>query len=175
MENVGGKTFGKQKNPKRGRERKRGGREREIEGKRENRKIPTPFSTCTILPAPRYERGTTFAINHCCGHWIIGMTTVFSYIKSTVLFQNFDNVHMTTKNNSENLLPTGGCCQKNFQLVWWCHQLLSGFLTKGHVSRVSRQSRRSLMIKVIMNWSWGVCTHLLAFALRLRKIPENLS
>ena len=25
-----------------------------------------------------------------------------------------------------------GCGQKNFQLVWQCHQLLSGFLAKGH-------------------------------------------
>ena len=26
-----------------------------------------------------------------------------------------------------------GCGQKNFQLVWRCHQLLSGFLAKGHL------------------------------------------
>ena len=43
-----------------------------------------------------------------------------------------------------------GCGQKNFQLVWRCHQLLSGFLAKGHLPRVSRQSSRSLMIRVIM-------------------------
>ena len=43
-----------------------------------------------------------------------------------------------------------GCGQKSLKLVWWCHQLLSGFLAKGHLPRVSRQSRRSLMIKVIM-------------------------
>ena len=30
--------------------------------------------------------------------------------------------------------------KKNFQLVWRCHQLLTGFLAKGHLSRVSRQS-----------------------------------
>ena len=40
--------------------------------------------------------------------------------------------------------------QKNFQLVWRCRQLLFGFLAKGHLPRVSRQSCRSLMIKVIM-------------------------
>ena len=68
-----------------------------------------------------------------------------------------------------------GYGQKNFQLVWQCHQLLSGFLAKGHLPRVSRQSRRSLMIRVIMKWSWGLCTDLLAFALQLRKTPENLS
>jgi len=39
---------------------------------------------------------------------------------------------------------------KKIQLVWKCHQVLSGFLAKGHLPRVSRQSRRSLMIRVIM-------------------------
>ena len=43
-----------------------------------------------------------------------------------------------------------GCGQKSFKLVWLCQQLLSGFLAKGHLPRVSRQSRRSLMIRVIM-------------------------
>ena len=55
-----------------------------------------------------------------------------------------------------------GCGQKSFKLVWRCHQLLSGFLAKGHLPWVSRQSRRSLMIRVIMKWSWGLCTDLLA-------------
>ena len=50
---------------------------------------------------------------------------------------------------------TMGRGQKNFHLVWRCHQLLSGFLAKGHLTRVSRQSRRSLMIRVIMKWSWN--------------------
>ena len=49
--------------------------------------------------------------------------------------------------------------------MWRCHQLLSGFLAEGHLPRVSRQSRRSLMIRVIMRWSWWLCTDLLAFAL----------
>ena len=44
-----------------------------------------------------------------------------------------------------------------------------------HLSRVSRQLRRSLMIRVIIKWSWGLCTDLLAFALQPRKTPENLS
>ena len=56
-----------------------------------------------------------------------------------------------------------GCGQKNFQLVRRCHQVLSGFLAKGHLPRVSRQSHRSLMM--IMKWSWVLCTDLLAFAL----------
>jgi hypothetical protein len=67
------------------------------------------------------------------------------------------------------------CGQNRFKLVWLFHQLMSGFLAKGHLSRVSRESRRSLMIRVIMKWSWGLCTDLLAFALHLRETPENLS
>ena len=49
-----------------------------------------------------------------------------------------------------------GLRPKNFQLVWQCHQLLSGFLAKGHLPRVSSQSRRSLMIRVIMNYPGAV-------------------
>ena len=48
--------------------------------------------------------------------------------------------------------------------MWQCHQLLSGFLAKGHLLRVSR---RSLMISMIIKWSRGLCTDL-AFSLRLR-------
>ena len=39
-----------------------------------------------------------------------------------------------------------GSGQKSIKLVWRCHYLLSGFLSTGHLPRVSRQSRRSLMI-----------------------------
>ena len=31
----------------------------------------------------------------------------------------------------------GRCGQKSFKLVWRCHQLLSGFLAKGHLPRVA--------------------------------------
>ena len=58
---------------------------------------------------------------------------------------------------------------KKTLLVWRCHQLLSAFLAKGHLPRVSHQSRQSLMIRMIMKWSWGLCTDLLAFALQPRK------
>ena len=67
-----------------------------------------------------------------------------------------------------------GCRQKNFQLVWRCHQLLSRFLAKGHLPLVSRQSCRLLMIRVIMIWSWGLCTDLLAFAYSREK-PQKTS
>jgi hypothetical protein len=33
-----------------------------------------------------------------------------------------------------------GCGQKSFKLVWWCHQLLSGFLANDHLPQVSRLS-----------------------------------
>ena len=42
------------------------------------------------------------------------------------------------------------CGQNSFKLVWRCYQIQSGFLANGHLSRVSRQSSRSLMIRVIM-------------------------
>ena len=51
-----------------------------------------------------------------------------------------------------------GYDQKCFKLVWRCHQLLSGFLANGHLPRVSRQLRLSLMIRVIIRWSHGLCT-----------------
>ena len=56
-----------------------------------------------------------------------------------------------------------GCRQKNLKLVWRCHQLLSGFLAKGHLPRVLQESCRSLMIRVLMKWSWGLCTDLWPF------------
>ena len=43
-----------------------------------------------------------------------------------------------------------GCGQKSFKLVRRCHQLLPAFQAKRHLLRVSRHSRRSLMIRVIM-------------------------
>jgi len=43
-----------------------------------------------------------------------------------------------------------GFSQKSFKLVWQCHQLLSGFLAKGYLPRVSHQSRQSLMRRVLI-------------------------
>ena len=67
------------------------------------------------------------------------------------------------------------CGQKSFTLVWGWQKLLSGFLAKGHLPRVSRQSRLSANDKcgciVLMGWS------LLPNALRLFQIncaPPNL-
>ena len=49
------------------------------------------------------------------------------------------------------------------QLVWRWYQLLSGLLVNGHMPRVSRQSRLSLMKGVINAWSRGLRTDLLTF------------
>ena len=40
---------------------------------------------------------------------------------------------------------------------------------------LARVSRQKLMMKMIMKWSWGLCTDLLAFALQLRGTPENVN
>ena len=42
------------------------------------------------------------------------------------------------------------CGEKIYKLMWWFYQLLSGFLAKGQLPRVSRLSHGSLMIRVIM-------------------------
>ena len=63
----------------------------------------------------------------------------------------------------------GAAAKKSFKLVWRCHQFLSGFLAKGHLPRVPRQSHRSLIIRLIMKWSRGPYTDLPAFALKLKK------
>ena len=66
------------------------------------------------------------------------------------------------------------CGQKTLMLVWGCHQLLSEFLAKGHLPRVSRQSRLSANVKGDNELILGLDTDLLEFALRLRKTPDNL-
>ena len=52
---------------------------------------------------------------------------------------------------------------------------MSGFLAKGHLLRLLRQSRLSANDKVIMRSYRGLCTDLLEFALRLSKTQENFS
>ena len=48
--------------------------------------------------------------------------------------------------------------KKRLMLVWWCHQLLSGFLTKDPLIRVSCQSRLSSndMIPGVVRRSHGI-------------------
>ena len=63
-----------------------------------------------------------------------------------------------------------GLRQISFKLVWRCHQLLSGFLSKDsecHISHVCW-----LMIR-IMRWYQGLWTDLLVCALRLSKISAR--
>ena len=64
-------------------------------------------------------------------------------------------------------------CDQKFTLVWRYHPLLSRFLAKVpclecHVSPVCQ-----LMTRVIMRWHHGLCTDLLAFALRLTKTRKT--
>ena len=54
-----------------------------------------------------------------------------------------------------------GYSQKIFKLVWWCHQLLSWFLAKGHLPRVSLQSFLSANVTVIMRLFRGMYSDLL--------------
>ena len=62
----------------------------------------------------------------------------------------FCSFHVIEEEEKEDVHGAIGRDQKSFKLVWWCHQLLSGFLGKGNLPPVSRQSSRSLMIRVIM-------------------------
>ena len=67
-----------------------------------------------------------------------------------------------------------GCGQtKNIQLEWQYHQLLSGFLAKGYFPRVSRQSRRSLMLRVIMKWSLGAVYRSPGICLTAEENPQK--
>ena len=61
--------------------------------------------------------------------------------------------------------------QKNVKLMWRCHQLLSGFLDNGNLSRVSRQSCLSANNREITRLNRWLCTDLLEFTLRLAKTP----
>ena len=94
----------------------------------------------------------------------------FTHIYSLLLNNSSPEKHPMSEPGSKPAVHgVMGCSQKRFKLVWRCHQLLSGFLAKSHLPWVSCQSRQSLMIRVIMKWSWWLCSDLLAFALQLRK------
>ena len=84
--------------------------------------------------------------------WMLFLISVFFYCDELVL-----SLFLTGCEDLLLSMEPWAVAKKNFQFVWRCHQLVSGFLAKGHLPRVSRQSRRSLMIRVIMK-SWGLCT-----------------
>jgi hypothetical protein len=65
--------------------------------------------------------------------------------------------------------------KKRFNLVLWCHQLQSGFLTKGNLHRVSRQSRMSTNDNGDLEMIPGLCTDLLEIPLHLRKTSVNVT
>ena len=96
-----------------------------------------------------------------------------------ILFLSFQLCHFMSYLSLLHLFPFNvlifafcpwNAARKAIKLVWQCHQLLSGFLAKGHLPQVSHQL---LMIRVIMKWSWGLCSDLLAFALWLRKTSSR--
>ena len=57
----------------------------------------------------------------------------------------------------------GGCGQKSFKLVWWCHWLLSGFLAKGltpsvtSLTSVANDKSDNEMIPGAVHRSPGIC------------------
>ena len=67
-----------------------------------------------------------------------------------------------------------GCAQKSFKPMWRCHQLVSGFLANGHLPRVLCQSL-SANNRGNNEMISGLCSDLLEFALKLRKIPEKIN
>ena len=69
-----------------------------------------------------------------------------------------------------------GCGQRGFEAVWRCHQLLHGFLAKGHLSRVSRQSRLSVNDKVafFLPFIPAIKIEILGMAL-VTKVPNLMS
>ena len=64
----------------------------------------------------------------------------------------------------DRLVKNFDCCprshglrKKSFNLVWQCHQLLSVFLAKGHLPRVSLRSRGSLRVILKINYLLSFC------------------
>ena len=56
------------------------------------------------------------------------------------LFRKMGLILCVRKSSFFSVRGVMGCGRKCFTLVWRCHQLLSGFLAKGHLLQVSRQS-----------------------------------
>ena len=65
--------------------------------------------------------------------------------------------------------PWAATNKKQLRLVWRCYQFLSGFLANAHFLWVSHQSRLSLLLRVIMRWSRGLCTDLLSFKSNMKQ------
>jgi hypothetical protein len=64
---------------------------------------------------------------------------------------------------------------KSFKLEWRCHQLLSRSQTKGHLPRVSRQSRPSTNDKGDNEMISGAVHRSPGIYLTAEETPENLS
>ena len=125
--------------------------------------------------------------NHTSEHKGVGgmsnLVLIYKQYSTDVLFKiprngigNYDTLTSRRRPLYPAVYGAMGCGQKNFKLVWRCHQLLSRFLAKRQfVPSVASVTSVTNNNKVIMKWSRGLCTDLLAFALRLRKTPDNLS
>ena len=74
-----------------------------------------------------------------------------------------------------NILGAMDWGQKSLIPMWRYHQFLYAFLANDHSPRVSRQSRRQLMIGITMRINRGLCAGLLALTLPLRKTPTLLT
>ena len=133
-------------------------------------------STCTFYQLVKASMGTKVFLSCAFFNWIYNISAyLFTFIgKSNPYFYSvslFQYLFSTEKTMSSCCPWSHGCSQKSVKLVWQCHQLLSGFLAKDHLPWVLCGS---LMIRVIMKFSGGLCTDLLAFALQLRKSLGHL-
>ena len=63
----------------------------------------------------------------------------------------------STESSSSSPVAHGAmdCSQNTFKLIWRYHQLLSRFIVRDHLPRVSRQSPLSANNRVIMRWYRG--------------------
>ena len=83
--------------------------------------------------------------NSCFKLSLIILVSLFKYIIRT-LFSNIASLHQVFHHSVISFLlsmESWAAAKRNVQLVWRCHQLLPGFLAKGHLPRVSCHSRQS--------------------------------
>ena len=96
-----------------------------------------------------------------CG--VLSQVSGFSVLIDGFIVFHFCATHFRVMASSE-LLSVESCGKKIFMLLYRCHQILSGFLAKGHFPRVSYQSRLSAndkddskMISGAEHRSPGIC------------------
>ena len=109
----------------------------------------------TALPARRSEGGnrifpnwclnsnyrkylSTFFKRHDTGYGVSSDSSPSGISETTVVHWKHNGSF--TCNSLPAVHGAMGCGQKCFRLVWRCHQLLSGFLARGHLPRMSLKS-----------------------------------